>query len=209
MSTVFTVKLGLVGLTSAALVEKGRNTVTMLTGNATYATPTPTLAAITAACDKLEAANKEVLFNGGKVSFEAKRVAVVVLEALLKELAGYVQAISGGDKAKILSAGFDVRKSAEPVGTLPAPQDLIAHISELTGTIDLDWKRVGGTRIYQVFMTTGDPTLSTGWTKVAMGTKTRIAISNLKTGQFYSFRVNAVGVAGESAMSETAIAMAA
>ena len=36
----FLVKLGLAGLTSAALVEKGRNHVAMLDGNATYETTT-------------------------------------------------------------------------------------------------------------------------------------------------------------------------
>jgi len=190
-------------------VEKGLNHVTMLTGNANFATPTPTLAALTDACEELVVRNTEVLFNGGKVAFEAKRLAVVKLEALLKELAGYVQALSGGDKAKILSAGFDVRKRAEPIGMLPAPQDMEARISNFSGRIDLDWKRVPGTRIYQVWMTAGDPTLATGWTMVAVSTKTRTVIDNLTTGTFYTFRVNAVGAAGESPMSELATAMAA
>jgi hypothetical protein len=209
MSSSFTVKMGIKGLPSVALAEKGRNNVTMLTGNATYPTPTPSLAALTAACTELERCNTEVLFNGGKLAHQAKRLAVATLERMIKELAGYVQATSGGDKTKILSAGFDVRKPADRIGVLAAPQALHARISDFRGCIALAWKGVGGTRMYQVYITEGDPKEATGWTMVAVSTRTRILIDNLKTGQFYSFRVNAVGTAGESAYSEPAIAMAA
>lgn len=63
-------------------MEKGRNCVDMLTGNASFTRPAGFLASITAACNALEQANEEVLFFGGKVNYQAKRVAEVALADL-------------------------------------------------------------------------------------------------------------------------------
>ncbi|MBK9177485.1 MAG: hypothetical protein IPM46_14355 [Flavobacteriales bacterium] len=43
-------------VTPVALVDKGRTNVTMLTGNAAFGTPNPSLATFTAAVDRLDAA---------------------------------------------------------------------------------------------------------------------------------------------------------
>ncbi|MBK8338772.1 MAG: hypothetical protein IPK99_01570 [Flavobacteriales bacterium] len=95
----FTVRLGISNLSSPALLQKGRTVSEMLTGNPDYPTLQALLAAFNALCDTLEAANNEVLFNGGKVSHEAKRVAEAALRSALKDFGGYVQGISGGTRA--------------------------------------------------------------------------------------------------------------
>ena len=63
---VYTVKLGIVGLSSAALVEKGRLHVEKLTGNPDYNLPAGFLTSLSDACDALEKANVQVRDNGGK-----------------------------------------------------------------------------------------------------------------------------------------------
>ena len=68
----FNVRLGIDRITPTALVEKGRNHVTLLTGNAAYTTPTPTLVVLTAACDELDAANQSFDFNRGKTEKELR-----------------------------------------------------------------------------------------------------------------------------------------
>ncbi|MBK7083469.1 MAG: hypothetical protein IPH53_01865 [Flavobacteriales bacterium] len=95
---LYTVKLGFTKLTAAALVGKGRTNVEMMTGNATYATPIPPLATITAACDTLDAASNAYDFSRSRLDKEDRDVAFAELKGLLKELGGYVQAISKGDK---------------------------------------------------------------------------------------------------------------
>ena len=204
----FFVKLGLTGLTSTALVEKGRNHVTMLNGNVTYISLAAQLPVITLACDELDTANQEILFNGGKLAFEDKREKETMVRDLLSTLGEQVQVISAGDKAKILSAGYEVRKNPEPINTLEQPQDMRARLSGFSGKVSLDWEVVHGAKYYQVWMVTGDPLTGT-WQLVGVSTKTRHMVDNLKPGTFYSFRVNAVGARAESIYSDAATLMAA
>ena len=122
METIkYILKMGLSRLTSVGLVEKGRNCVTMLTGNATFASLPGLLPALTTACDELEESNLEVIFHGGVINHDLKRVREKTLYNLLVGMAEQVQVISGGDKAKILSAGFEVRKQREPINSMEKP----------------------------------------------------------------------------------------
>lgn len=204
----FFVKLGLTNLTSTALVEKGRNHVTMLTGNPSYPTLAAQLPGITDACDELDEANQQVLFNGGKIAYENKHEKETALRTLISNLGEQVQVISGGDKAKILSAGFEVRKTPEPINFLEQPQDLRARLTGFTGKVGLDWEMVAGAKYYQVWMCEGDPNTAK-WEMAGVSTKSRHTVDNLTPGTFYSFRVNAVGARAESIYSDPAILMAA
>ena len=204
----YLIKLGLAGLTALALVEKGRNLVAMLTGNATYITLAPKLPAIALACDALEAASKHVLFFGGRIAYDDKREKEKELRTLIVDLAQEVQVLSGGSKANILSAGFEVRKSAEPVTHLDQPQDLRARLTGYVGRVALDWEVVRGTRYYEVWMVMGDPITGT-WQQVGTSGKSRFVVENLVPGTYYSFRVNAVGARTESIFSDLATLMAA
>ena len=208
MKTTFTVKLGLKGLTPADLVVKGRNHVTMMTGSAIYTTPTPALATITAACDRLDAANQEVLFNGGKAAYDERNEAEFELRALIKELGGYVQAVSKGDKPTIRDgAGFDVVEQGSPIGELDPPKALGNRLTTMRGRVALDWKGVYGAKMYQVYMSTSNSPFK--WELTAVTTKSRLDVDSLEPGTFYWFAVSAVGAAGESSKSDPAQAMAA
>ncbi len=207
MKTTYTVKLGLKGLTPTDLVKRGRNHVTMMTGSAIYTTPTPALATITAACNRLDAANQAVLFNGGKLAYTERDEADQELRDLIKELAGYVQAVSKGDKPQVQDGGFDVVEPGEPIGELPAPQALGSRLTTLEGRVALDWERVNGAKMYQVYMSTSNDPLK--WELVAVTTKSRVNVDSLESGRFYWFAVNAVGAAGASSKSDPALAKAA
>lgn len=204
----FLVKLGFTGLTSSALVEKGRNIVTMLLNNLFYPTLQGELPGLTEVCDKLDAANQEMLFNGGRIASENKRELESALRIRITGLGQQVQVVSGGDKAKILSAGFEVRKNAEPITKLAQPQDLRSALPGFSGLVDLDWNMVRGARYYQVWSTAGDPTTSQ-WQLVGSTTKSRYTVERLTPGTIYSFRVNAVGARAESIFSDTTSLMAA
>lgn len=196
MATFAAVILGLIGLTAKALVEKGRNCVDMLTGNASFTFPAGFLASITAACNTLEQANEEVLFYGGKVNYDAKRKAERALADLIRELAGYVQAQSGGDPTKILSAGFDYRKKGQPVDKLSTPENLRAVLTTFIGTADLRWNLVDDANNYQVFLNGVDPEKEDSWEMVAFTSKSRYTVEGLESGRFYWFRVQAIGRKG-------------
>lgn len=205
----YTVRLGFTGVTSTALVGMGRNHVTMLTGNADFPTPTPALADITSACDKLDDANNAYDFNRGKMEKEARDESFKMLKALIRELGGYVQSNCKGQKDLILSAGFNVRKNSEPVGLLPAAKNLQALVTPYPGRLEVRWDGVKGRSMYQLWITDGDPNASEGWRLLLQSTKNRHVIEDLVSNTVYTFRVVTLGTAGASPASDIAHAKAA
>ena len=195
----FTVKLGLRGLTSPALVEKGRNVHDSILGNAAYPTLQALLPALATACNVLEDANQEMEFNGGKVSSNNKRIAEKALRSMLKDFGGYVQGISEGDKSLILSAAFDVAKDRTPLPPPEAPVDLRVTRSAIAGLLKTRWKKVHGAVLYYLEMREGS---AAEWTRVLTTTRTYHEMTDLMTGKEYSFRVQAVASSGISPMSE-------
>ncbi len=203
----YTVKLGFSRITSSALVEKGRNCVKMLTGNPAFTTPVPTLASITAACNALDAANQAYDFTRSRLDKEARATGFAALKLMIKELGGYVTALSAADKDLILSAGFEVEKSRQPIGKLPAPVDVRADVTLYPGRIDVRWKGVAGRSFYILEMR--EDVDGAQWEQVLLTTKNRYTAEGLTSNSLYSFRVTAMGAAGASPVSDYATAKAA
>ena len=194
----FRVKLGMRSLSSAALLEKGRNIAEMLKDNVAYTTLQALLPAFIILLDKFEEANNSVLFHGGKVAFEAKRLAELAVRGAISDFAGYVQGISSGDKAMILSAGFNVVKDRTPTPAPVAPGDLIVRRTDEIGILKLRWHKVPASKLYYVEMQKE----GAEWERVATTTRTTHVMGNLQTGVRYTFRVQAITSAGISQMSE-------
>ena len=208
-NSIFTVSLGFTEVTPAALLDKGRNHVTMLAGNADFPTPSPTTVVLTVACDKLESASNAYNFNRGKLEKEARDKAFAELKFLIRELGAYVQNNCKGEKDLILSTGFDVRRSNEPLGQLPAPGNLLALTTLYPGRLDVRWKGVKGRSIYELWMTDGDPNLEIGWKLLTLTPKVRFMVNDLTSNKVYTFRAVALGTAGPSPVSDIASAKAA
>lgn len=205
----FNVRLGTTRITPTALVEKGRNHVTMLTGNAAFPTPTPTMAALTAACDALDAANQAYDFNRGKTEKESRDVAFTALMDLVRELAGYVQANCNNEKDLILSTGFDVRRIAAPLGELPPPANVRALVTPFPGRLEVRWAGVPGRRLYSLYMTDKDPLDPLSWKLLTQTSKNRFTVEDLVSNTVYTFRLQTIATAGVSPMSDIASAKAA
>src|SRR5579859_1447247 len=94
-----------------ALVLYAQGVVKRMTANPTFSTPSPTMAAITAAVDGLRAAQTAALARttGAVAARNAKRIELV---ALLQQLQTYVQTVADADPANaaaiIESAGVFV-----------------------------------------------------------------------------------------------------
>src|SRR4051812_27678031 len=101
------VKIGLSGLSGTDQIERSRNIKTLMTGNASYTTPNPTLMAVGAAIDAFEVAFNESR-NRDKVKMETMRLRRAAMLLIMFQLAAYVQEASDGDREKILSSGFGV-----------------------------------------------------------------------------------------------------
>ena len=205
----YRVRLGTERVTVERLSDKSRTAVRMMTGNAAYPTPNPALADVEAAADTLDAAQEAYAFNRGKLEKDARDTAFLALKELYSGLGAYVQTTSGGDKELILSAGFDTRREPSPQGLLPAPGNVRAEVSPYKGRLIARWDGVAGRSIYKLYMTTGDPTVDTGWELLAETGKTRFVVDGLESFRTYSFRVVAVGTEGNSVPSDHASATAA
>lgn len=201
---LFIVKLALGGLSPAKLVERARAIVAALTGNADFPTPTPTLAAVGAAADAVEAADTDVLNNGGKQDYLTRNLRVQELRNLLVLLGAYVQVTSLGDPEKILSAGNPFRKAPQPVGLVPAPGNLRAEVSKLVGPLDLRWGRVLGRMFYEGQMNETDPSVEAEWKPLVSQSDNTYSVKGLTSGKPYFFRVRAVGAAGPGPWSDPA-----
>jgi len=173
-----------------------------MTGNPVYTTPTPPLADITTACDKLEEAEIAVTTNGGKQDYIIRNQRLEELKELIRELAGYVQAVSQGDEVKIASAAFGTRKLPEPSGVLPAPGDLRVRITTKPGELNLRWDGVKDRRIYLVEINDSDPLVEANFKLLLMLSKNFHTATGLISHKAYSFRVCAIGADGQGPWSD-------
>ncbi len=196
------IKAGTSDLNAEALIAKAEYVEGMLQGNADFPTPNPSIATVTAAREALVAAVAQA--ESRATAHVAERNALTkVLRQHLVNLARYVNNVAAGDVSKAVSSGFELAKRPEPSTKLAAPMGFEVRISEFAGCLNLNWKPVEDARMYQVYMCSTDPTdLNAEWTVVTVSSRTRVRISGLTPGKFYSFRVTALGRVGEGPASE-------
>lgn len=200
------IKVGLDGLSALDKVAKALYIEGKMGANPAFPTPQPPIADITTARQLLEQRIAEAL-NGGKDATFKKHQAEEALDELLVQEAGYVVSIAGGDEALILSAGFEVRKPASPIGELKAPTNLRADLTDQQGEIKVMWDRVTGSHENEVQRCDTDP--STGeWKLLGMTTRSTYYDNGLESGSVHWYRVRARGTAGDSPFSDPARAMA-
>ncbi|QQR88036.1 MAG: fibronectin type III domain-containing protein [Flavobacteriales bacterium] len=205
----YEVKLGHTRVTYAALVEMSGTNITMLTNNASFPAPNPSLADFEKAKDRLVAAVDAYRFTRSRLDKEERDIAFAELKTMRADLGAYVQTTSAGDKELITSAGFQTEKARQPVGLLPAPSDVRAIVRPFPGSLELRFKGVKGRLSYQVSMCAGDPNVEANWNIVATTGKNRMVFDDLESNAVYFFRVVALGAAGWSPVSDVAAAKAA
>jgi hypothetical protein len=202
-------KLELQKLTIAELIQRSREILSKMTGNATYPTPNPPLLDISAVTTAVEGLLNEA--QNAKLEWIDKvnqlNSEVADLQQKLTLLANYVFNTSSGNAEKIMSAGMEI---ASKPGTAPVPaQVIIQTISEVgAGKLELKWKKVPYTKTYAVQMTT-NPDDPSKWTNLQSVTKTKYIAGGLTSGTKYWFRVRAVGSAGEGEWSDMFVKYAA
>ncbi len=202
-------RMGLSGLTPESLSTKAQNLVDDMTGNANFATPQPALADITAKRGELDNWINQSSF-GDKRAIENRNTVYTELQEMLRTLAQYVSMTAKGDGNVILSSGFELRRENSPTPPLSQPVDLSVNRTDYPGQVKLDWKRVKGSLTYVVEMTDQNPELETTvWTTTGMTSKSQMVIADLTFGNYYYFRVKAVGNKNESPFSEVAFVRAA
>ena len=196
------VKLNITGLPDAQIIQQCTDIKTALTGNATFATPIPTLTAfgtlITTAQTKLAASD-----NAGVISKQAtadKDGAMAALLAGASQLATYVDLTAAGDEAKIRSAGMDVRLPRTAANVPGQVMNLAITAGDNPGELDLQWDPLAGAKTYEV-QTSPDPVTSSSWVPQLSVTKSKAAVTGLTSGAKIWARVRATNPAGQGPWS--------
>ena len=203
------IKLNLRNLSVTEKIAKGRQFVTAITSNASFANPSPPLTDVSAALDVLDKAFGSVQAAKSEVSTRvvSQDNAEARVDQLLTQLAGYVESVAGRDDTLITNVGMEI-KASRSVPTVPGePEAVSATAGNHEGVILLAWRPVVNAKSYAIELST-NPAEAASWTHVAIATSATKAINNLKPGTRYWFRVAAVGAGGQSGWSEHATKVA-
>ena len=182
-------------------IQKARNLVARMDANSLFPSPQPALAEISTGAAALEQAYEEAL-NRGRIEVAAMKQLESILKNLIVSLAGYVQSISRGDEAVILSSGFDVQADKSRPGEIATPSNINGAIGRREGEVFLNWDRVPGAKAYHVQMSRDG---LNDWTPCGSATRSRMRLSGLDSAARYFFRVAAIGPLGQSGWSDPGV----
>jgi hypothetical protein len=172
----------------ADLVQYVQAIILALTGNTYFPTPQPTLPVVTTALEELQDAMSKAA-NGGPADTAEKDLKRAALVVLLKQLASYIELVSAGNVAMMLSSGMKTSKEPSPVGPLPKPSMFEAEVAG-KGMIRLLVNAIYGAKLYKFeYKQQG----ATEWTEVTV-TKSKLLLTGLERGKEYFFRVLPMGV---------------
>jgi hypothetical protein len=187
----------------AQLLVTSQHILTGMTGNAAYPAPLPTLAELTAARNAFSAAVDAA--RDSRLQIVVRNRQRVAFVALLRTLALYVQATSGGDLATLLSSGFTAQRRKQPVGPLPAPANLRLVRGRNSGQIiaRCNTMRQAGAYGWR-YASAATPAT---WVGVASTYAASTIIEGLIPGTQYTVQAQALGTAGPSDWSDAAALM--
>lgn len=202
------IKIGLHAIKPSDLLARAIRVENMMTDNPVFENPIPSIAELSAAREELEL-RITAASMGDRGAIAHRKEQEDVVKSLLRKLANFVQ-IKSETVSDILSAGFDVRRKATPIGSLVRPASLHAVRSDREGVVELRWKPVRGSNQYIVEMSVKDPISEVAeWVHVSYSTRSKFFVEDLQPGVYYWFRVRAIGAAGMSPYSDPATVMAA
>jgi len=127
---------------------------------------------------------------------------VDALAAGLTSLAAYVQAQSGGEPAKIQSAGMDVKGAAAPAGMPGQVTNLALTFGDNAGELDAQWDSDPAAYSYEIQQPRPDDGDQLGGAIRRDQIQRRVA--GLTSGSRQWVRVRSVGSAGTGAWSDPA-----
>jgi len=202
------VKLNFRGLSIRAKIAKTRQVIDLITGNPNFTNPHPTLADITAIANAAESKAAEVDATTQLRKTQTTELGALEdqLDALMAQIASYVDSVAAGDEAKILSAGLDTRAAASTTTEPPpAPSALDVTVGDRDGELDASWDTVAGAKSYVLELSEDQPN---AWKHAGVATRSKFTLSGLVSGKRYWIRVAAINSVGQSGWSDPATKIA-
>lgn len=175
-----------------------------LTGNTHFPNPVPTLAAVTAARDALLA--QVNLNDGSRITAAQRRQLRPPLEALLRQLAQYVQLVSKGDRVVLTGTGFPLQRGRQPASLVPVPENLRLSRGPVSGQLRARCKPIAHAAAYQWRI---GPAQSPGvWLSADPTAAAHTVLTGLVPGTAYVVQVRAIGTRGPGDWSDVATQIA-
>ncbi len=187
-----------------AVIAFTRNVIAMMTNNAAYPSPLPSLADVTTSVNDFESDVHDAL-SGDRVAIATRNAARVSLLALLRQLATYVQLHCNSDLTTLLSSGFEPVRAPSPAGTLPAPLNPRLELTDKSGELLFKFERVKNANNYSIQTA---PAAAGPWEDEDLSTTSRVIIGGLTPGEVIWARACANGSAGASEWTSPTSAMA-
>ena len=183
-----------------ALITYAQSVVTAMTGNPSFPTPTPALAAVTTGITALHNAEASALART-KGAVEVRNNKRADLVTLLQQLRNYIQTVADGDvdtaAAVIRSAGIAVRKTA-----VRRPRGFDAIQGAASGSAKLVAASAGRRASYEwQYSTDGGKT----WVIAPATLQAKTTVTGLTPGATVEFRYRAVLKTGEGNWSQTVL----
>jgi len=147
------VVLNLHGLSVPDKIEKTEKHVKAMTDNVHFPLVGDRLKRVGAAAEKLRTSYSEA---SDARTISATKTAIMYQDELDKELTAlghHVDEMAKGDEAKIKSAAMDVKAAAAPIGIPKRTEGLVVSEGGKSGSVELKWKGVRGSRSYIVQLT--------------------------------------------------------
>lgn len=175
-----------------------RNIITLMTANANYTTPSPTLATVTTAVDQFESLVQEAS-NGDRIVIAARNAARASLLSLVRQLASYVQGQCKGNLAILVTSGFKAvkQKSTSVIPMVPTNPRLLP--GPAAGTLLFRFGR--GRNVSNFSIQVADDSEGP-WTDWGLSGKTRVLLEGLTPLRTKWARARANGAAGSSDWTE-------
>jgi hypothetical protein len=171
----------------AEFLQFGHTVTTSLTDNPDFPTTQPTLVVVEASVEAFELALAKAV-TGGAADRAFKDQQRDETDVLLRQLAAYVELVSAGNVAKMLSSGFKLNKDSGPIGPLPKPDTFVVTLGG-KGELHMRLKAIHGTKLYQYeYKEAG----SEEWS-VVQSTRSKILITGLPSGKEHVCRVLPIG----------------
>ena len=179
---------------------KSKTVVNSLTGNASFTVTTPTIADFTL----LQTAYSNALdktTGGDRQLIALKNQAKDDLLNAMRQLAMDVDAQANGDKALLLSTGFDLGSSGDIPSVLGLPTDFKILDGMNAGELKFICKRADHAVSYILEYTDELPTPATQW-KMQPSSSRELMVRGLRSGIRVYGRIKAIGRKGQEANTD-------
>jgi hypothetical protein len=138
--------------------------------------------------------------DGGRTLIAIKKEKRRLLIEVLTRLAFYVSQVSNGDRAMLLSSGYDLAKENSEPRQLGAIENLVVT-TEKPGEASIQVKRVAAARAYTHQYTTDPLSATAVWVSETTAHR-KHSFTGLKPLVIYWFRVIAIGLNGQTVISD-------